>query len=96
MSAPRLYETDPFHLLDSNLVIKQFLYICKSASVISSIWYEQVCLGIVCISQPHMRSCRILASRFRVIIKKDFFLSCDTCYSEKGGFSFTNREVKIR
>ena len=42
MSAPRPYETDPFHPLGSILTIKQFLYICKSLPVISSMWYELV------------------------------------------------------
>ena len=42
MSAPRPYETDPFHPLGSILNIKHFLYIGKSVPVISSMWYVQL------------------------------------------------------
>ena len=44
MSAPRPYETDPFHPLGSIHNIDQFLYICKRIPVISSIWYVQLCV----------------------------------------------------
>ena len=42
MSAPRPYETDPFHPLGSISFIKQFLYIYNNVSVISSMWYVQM------------------------------------------------------
>ena len=48
MSAPRPYETDPFHPLGSIWNIKQFLYICKSLPVISSMWYAQLCIHDNC------------------------------------------------
>ena len=55
MSAPRPYETDPFHPLSSILCIYQ------STSVISSKWYVQVCLGTVGIWQPHMYFAKTLS-----------------------------------
>ena len=42
MSAPRPFETDPFHPLGSICNIKQLLYICKNLPVISSMWDAQV------------------------------------------------------
>ena len=42
MSAPRPYETDPFHPLGSISYIKQFPYIYNSVPVISSMWYVQM------------------------------------------------------
>ena len=39
MSAPRPYETDPFHPLGSISNMKQFLYIYNSVPVIYSMWY---------------------------------------------------------
>ena len=42
MSAPRPYETDPFHPLGSVSNMKQFLYIYNSVPVISSMWYIQM------------------------------------------------------
>ena len=42
MSAPRPYETDPFHPLGSIYNMKQFLYIYNSVPVISSMWYVQM------------------------------------------------------
>ena len=42
MSAPRPYETDPFHPLGSISNMKQFLYIYDSEPLISSMWYEQI------------------------------------------------------
>ena len=41
MSAPRPYETDPFHPPSSvpTLSYDQFLYIYKTVPVISSVWY---------------------------------------------------------
>ena len=42
MSAPRPYETDPFHPLGSISYMKQFLYIYKSVPVIFSMWYAQM------------------------------------------------------
>ena len=43
MSAPRPFETDPFHPLGSICNIEQLLYICKNLPVISSMWDTQVC-----------------------------------------------------
>ena len=69
MSAPRPYETNPFHSSSSvhTLYEKQFLYIFESVLLISSIRYVKVCLagctfeGCVCVlAEP-------LTSRFRVI-----------------------------
>ena len=42
MSAPRPYETDPFHPLGSITNMKQFLYIYNNVPVISSMWYAQM------------------------------------------------------
>ena len=42
MSAPRPYETDPFHPLGSIPTMKQFLYINNIVPVISSMWYVQM------------------------------------------------------
>ena len=53
MSAPRPHVTDPFHPLGSILNMEQFLYICKIVPVISSKWYVQVCLGVVCLTTAH-------------------------------------------
>ena len=41
MSAPRPYETDPFHLQSSVHILyyDQFLFIFKRDPVVSSIWY---------------------------------------------------------
>ena len=44
MSAPRPFETDPFHPLGSICNIKQLLYICTNLPVISSMWDAQVCI----------------------------------------------------
>ena len=44
MSAPRPFETDPFHPLRSIYNIKQVVYICNNLRVISSIWEAQVCI----------------------------------------------------
>ena len=44
MSAPRPFETDPFHPLGSICTIKQFLYIHTNLQVISSMWDAQVCI----------------------------------------------------
>ena len=44
MSAPRPFETDPFHPLGSICYIRQLLYIYKNLSVISSMWDAQVCI----------------------------------------------------
>ena len=57
MSAPRPYVTDPFHPLSSVCDYKQFLYICESVGVISSVWYRELCLGKVHIWQLRMRFC---------------------------------------
>ena len=48
MSAPRPYETDPFHPLGSISNMKQFLYIYNSVPVISSMWYVQTFLLDYC------------------------------------------------
>ena len=42
MSAPRSFETDPFHPLGSICNIKELPYICKNLPVISSMWDAQV------------------------------------------------------
>ena len=42
MSAPRPYETDPFHPLGSITVIKQFPYIYPGVPVVSPMWYVKV------------------------------------------------------
>jgi len=42
MSAPRPYETDPFHPLGSILNINHLLYICEKVPVMSSMWYVQL------------------------------------------------------
>ena len=44
MSAPRPFETDPFHPLGSIYNTKQVVYICNNSRVISSIWEAQVCI----------------------------------------------------
>ena len=46
MSAPRPYETDPFHLQSSVHILyyDQFMFIFKRDPVVSSIWYFY-CLG---------------------------------------------------
>ena len=58
MSAPRPRVTDPFHPLSSISRQLQFLYIQISVLLISSIWYDQVCLDKVQIGQLSMRSSR--------------------------------------
>ena len=42
MSAPRPFETDPFHPLGSIYYIKQLPYICEKIPVISSMWDAEV------------------------------------------------------
>ena len=44
MSAPRPFETDPFHPLGSIYIIKRLLYICENLLVISSMWDAHVCV----------------------------------------------------
>ena len=44
MSAPRPFETDPFHPLGSTYKLKQLLYIYKNLPIISSMWDELVCI----------------------------------------------------
>ena len=44
MSAPKPFETDPFHPLGSICNIKQLLYICTNLPVISCMWDAQVCI----------------------------------------------------
>ena len=49
MSAPRPLETDPFHPHSSVRILLLVLleYICKSVSIISSMWYVQNCLSVL-------------------------------------------------
>ena len=42
MSAPRPCERDPFQPIGSTCNNKQFLYMCKSGSVMSSMWYVRL------------------------------------------------------
>ena len=68
MSAPRPFETDPFHPLGSTCNIKQLLYIYKNLQVISSMWDAQVCIYDNC-------ACALaetLKLRFRAI----FIVTC--------------------
>ena len=49
MSAPRPFETDPFHPHSSVRIFLLVLleYICKSVSIISSMWYVQSVLSVL-------------------------------------------------
>ena len=49
MSAPRPFETDPFHPHSSVRVLLLDLleYICKSVSILPSMWYVQSCLSVL-------------------------------------------------
>ena len=49
MSAPRPFEKDPFHPHSSVRILLLGLleYICKSVSIISSMWYVQSCLSVL-------------------------------------------------
>ena len=49
MSAPRPFETDPFHPHSSVRILQLGLleYICKNVSIISSMWYVQSCLSVL-------------------------------------------------
>ena len=49
MSAPRPFETDPFHPHSSVRILLLGLleYICKNVSIISSMWYVQSCLSVL-------------------------------------------------
>ena len=65
MSAPRPFETDPFHPLGSIYNLKHLLYIYKNLPVISSIWDELGCIYDNC-------ACALaetLKLRFRAIFK---------------------------
>ena len=48
MSAPRPYGTDPFHPLGSISNMTQFLYIYNSVPVISSMWYVEMFVYVIC------------------------------------------------
>ena len=60
MSAPRPYETDPFHPLGSISNIKQFLYMYNSVPVISDMWYVQVYL--------YMKTAHVLLQKTQIMI----------------------------
>ena len=65
MSAPRPFETDPFHPLGSICYIKQLLYMYENLPVISSTWDAYVCIYDNC-------ACALaetLKLRFRAIFK---------------------------
>ena len=49
MSAHRPFETDPFHPHSSVRILHLCLleYICKSVSIIFSMWYVQSCLSVL-------------------------------------------------
>ena len=69
MSAPRPFETDPFHPLGSICYIQQLLYIYKNLPVISPMWDAQVCINDNC-------ACALaetLKLRFRAIFKVTIF-----------------------
>ena len=64
MSAPSPYWTDPFHPSSSvpNLCYNQCLYIFKSGSFISSIWFVDLSHDVVYNCHLHMRSCKTTAN----------------------------------
>ena len=64
MSAPRPYETDPFHPLGSISNMIQFLYIYNSVPVISSMWYVQLCL--------YMTIAHVLSQKAQIMIASHF------------------------
>ena len=78
MSAPRPYETDPFHPPSSVRVpyYDQFLYIYKTVPYISSMWYL-VCLETLHIYNLRMHSFRTLNFKvqrhFGVILSSVWF-----------------------
>ena len=79
MSAPRPFETDPFHPLGSICNIKQLLYICKNLPVISSMWDAQVCVCVyihICDTNCACALAETFILRLRAIFKLIiFFLS---------------------
>ena len=77
MSAPRPFETDPFHPLGSICNIKQLLYICKNLPVISSMWDTQVCVCMhICDTNCACALAETFKLRLRAIFKLIiFFLS---------------------
>ena len=69
MSAPRPFETDPFHPHSSVRILLLGLleYICKSVSIISSMWYVQSCLSVLHIEICACTVARHLSSNFKSI-----------------------------
>ena len=74
MSAPRPYETDPFHPLGSICYIKSFLYIYQSVLVTSSKWYVKVCLA-----RSYLTIAHVLFRNSEPTVQNDY--SCTFCIS---------------
>ena len=73
MSAPRPFETDPFHLQSSvhTLLSDHLLDIYKTVSMNSSMWYSH------CVLEHYLPMPVTLISRFSAILKS-FCPRCDT------------------
>ena len=69
MSAPRPYVTNPFHPLGSFSYNKLFTYIYQNVPILSSKWYEYICLGMVGNKQLRMCFSKTLSPRLRTIIQ---------------------------
>ena len=83
----------PFIIRFNSWLVNQFLYICKSVPVISTMWYLKVSLGSVCILALRMCSFRDTHLRFRPIIQVIFRTNeSDHCVVPNGiGMFHTNR-----
>ena len=69
MSAPRPFKTDPFHPHSSVRILLSGLleYICKSVSIISSMWCVQSCVSVLHIDSCACAVAQQLSSNFKSI-----------------------------
>ena len=69
MSAPRPFVTYPFHPLSSIHKIRQFLYMYRTESFISSTWYETCVFGRSIFDNCACGLAKTLSSRLIAVIK---------------------------